>query len=74
MELQLQMETRRIREVENAKIRTEERAAARTEVERVLQEQQEFHARQVAAMRREQAESSPSAQHGGLLRRPERLP
>lgn len=54
---QLQAEVTRLRESEGARIRTEERAAARAELDRVLQEQQTWHAKQVAAMRRQEIEA-----------------
>jgi hypothetical protein len=54
---QLQAEVARLRESEGARIRTEERAAARAELDRVLQEQQTWHAKQVAAMRRQEIEA-----------------
>ena len=41
----------RLREVEVHKIRAEERAAARAEIERVLSEQQHFHAKQLSSLR-----------------------
>ena len=55
---QLQTEVARIREVEVGKIRLEERGAARDEVERVLVEQQRWHAKQVAAMRKREGEAA----------------
>ena len=55
---QLQAEVTRLREVETVRIRAAEKAAARAEIDRVLHEQQQWHAKQVAAMRRQEAEAS----------------
>ena len=55
---QLAAEVRRVKEVEAVQIRAEERAAARAELDRTLNEQQAWTAKQVAAMRRQEAEAS----------------
>ena len=67
---QLQAEVRRIREVESGRIRQEERSKARAEVEKVLHEQQTWQAKQLASMRRREAEASRrSARRRPRLRR-----